>query len=97
VGHPAGAGGRLAAGERPVEIAVVDGEVALLGDEPRDVQHRETDERPGQPRVVPRVSHSPDDLDAVRFAVVGWREEKPPSDRDSPSTTVTGMGTGSPR
>jgi len=62
--------------ERAVQVAVVDGEVALLGDEPRDVENGETDQRPREVGMVPLVSHLPDHLDAVQFVAVRGRGEE---------------------
>ena len=51
-------------------------EVPLLGDEPRDVEHRHADECAAEVGAVPLVGHLADDLDAVEFVPVGDRRQK---------------------
>jgi hypothetical protein len=45
MGHAFGARQIRCARERPVEVPIVDGQIPFLGDEGRDVQHRNANER----------------------------------------------------
>ncbi len=77
MGHPFRARRLVVAGERPVQVAVVDREIPLLSQESGNVQDGHADECPGEIREVPLVGYLTHDLDAVEFVTVcSGREER---------------------
>jgi len=75
VGDPGRTRRALLAGERPIEVPVVDREVPLLGEEAMDVEDGQADEGPVDVLALPLLGDLADDLDAVEFVAMDRRRD----------------------
>jgi hypothetical protein len=76
VGHLGGGVPSRATRERPVQVLVVDGDVALLSAVGRDVRDVDDDERPRELRGIVAGGDLLGDLHAVEFVAVDRRREE---------------------